>query len=103
MNRSKRTGLIVMIVSVGLSVLSLLLSKGFYPEAGFIYGILNTINVFEGSIVDGRISFDSCSYYGCIEFLVLTKYILSLLLILFIGGVLLYLELISIKNTKGEE
>lgn len=103
MKWNKRAGLIVMIMSAGLSVISLLLSKGYYPEAGFIYGILNSINLFEGSIVDGWISSSPCDYYGCVEFLVLTKYVLSLLLMVFIFGLLLYLELISIKNAKDKD
>ncbi|MEO4016417.1 hypothetical protein [Pseudomonas rossensis] len=97
MKEYEKIGKIVIILSVAASAISFLLSTGYYPQAGFLYSLQNSMHLIDLSIVDGAIRGDECKVYeeDCLRIIILTKYVMVFLLALLTYGVLIYKGLVK--------
>lgn len=97
MKENEKTGKLLIIISIALIPISLLLSSGYYPQAGFLYGIQNSIYLIDLSIMNGAISEYECmpNHDDCIRITILTKYIITILLALITYGVLVFKGLLK--------
>ena len=90
MTDHKKTGTLIIIVSIALIVIVFLLSGGYNPDQGFIWSFQYTMHLAGLSIYDGSLRWSDCGYLESDCATIKIKHITSALVALLVYGVLIY-------------